>query len=712
MPINRHGVRVTPFAVALAAIVFVYYLLLTKDRFDLIVAADEVGFLSNAWFLSGTRSMFHMTSASYYPWGCSLLMAPVFWITTDPHLSYHLAVVENCLLIALASVNLFFIWLRYVGNRVWLGFFVCLVVSLYPALQLNAGLLWSEVAFATFFVFYANAASLFIKHPNGLRALALCLISAYLYAIHQRALLLPLVSVSVVISAVARGRCSKAVVIYSLLFSITLFLAVRHINHYFQSHGWDAVVARNNGVFNKIRGLLNPEDLLAVVRSALGQLWYLSFSTGGLIWIALFGAAASAFKLLARSERSSDGSGRDIGWQQFSLVVVLGFAAVFVASAAAITVPARADHYIYGRYIDGVVPVMLLFAFMCLVQVPLFKDQGSKWSSILILIVGGLGLLLSQIIPDSNKIGVLGLTIPSTIVLHTGSRLAATLAVGTCIVAVFISLIALSGRRRAATALVLMGIGFVFSGGSAAALVKSMAAGTKTQMAALVDVARFVKPQRAAFVFSGPTASSYYHAQAYLPAWDFVSTSPRAAERETGLVVAGSEWGHPPSATPRYQLPSAAVGAVNFWYQGDPQKFLSGGPVRQGEELLSPANRQLYLIRGFYSLEKTDQGYGRWTDGDGEFVFAVPRDQGCVLRVRMRNLSQKSLSVALTSGDPDQAKTLDILPGETGQAVLEAVIGVVDMHVRSGTFVPGGRDQRALGVMLTSVQVNSCSRRP
>ena len=294
-------------AAALAICVFVYYLVLTWHRYDLVVAADEVGFVSNAWFLSGTRAMFHMTSASYYPWGYSLLIAPVFWVTTDPHLSYHLGVVVNCLLVAFLTVNLFYIWRRYVDGRVWLGFFVCLVVGLYPALQLNAGMLWSETGFVSFFVLYANVASLFIRRPNALLALMLCFFGVYLYAIHQRALLLPLLSVFVVGYMAARGRLSKAVFLSSLGFTVIAFMSVRHVNLYFQSHGWDAFIAKDNGVFKKIDGLLNVKGLKAIARSGLGQLWYLSFSTLGMIWVAIFGAVTSAFQFLARENQVDKG---------------------------------------------------------------------------------------------------------------------------------------------------------------------------------------------------------------------------------------------------------------------------------------------------------------------------------------------------------------------------------------------------------------------
>lgn len=234
-------------------------------------------------------------------------------------------------------------------------------------------------------------------------------------------------------------------------------------------------------------------------------------------------------------------------------------------------------------------------------------------------------------------------------------------------------------------------------------------------MSAIVDVARFVKPQEAGFLFDGTTASAYYLAQAYLPSWDFVSLNASLAERRAGLVVAGGAWGYQAGALPRYELPAASGGSVRFWYQGDPKSFLSKNPVREGEEFISPNNSQIYLIRGLYGLERAADGYGRWTNGDGEFVFAIPSGRVCNLEVSLRNLAKKPLSVSFASvGLSGEADALvDVASGQSARASFplsgRSAGGVVDLHVRSTTFVPGGADGRKLGVMVTSVRIGSCS---
>jgi hypothetical protein len=113
-----------------------------------------------------------------------------------------------------------------------------------------------------------------------------------------------------------------------------------------------------------------------VIREIAGQIWYVSAATACLGLVGLVAMVRAVMKKAHAYKRSDEQSP-----ERFSFVFILmTFSFLIVLGALQLALGKRADHYIYGRYVEMCVPALFAIACVTLERTKLFAERVWRWS--------------------------------------------------------------------------------------------------------------------------------------------------------------------------------------------------------------------------------------------------------------------------------------------------------------------------------------------
>ena len=113
-----------------------------------------------------------------------------------------------------------------------------------------------------------------------------------------------------------------------------------------------------------------------IIREIAGQFWYVSAATACLGLVGLV-AMVRAVAKKARAYKRSD----ELSPERFAFVFILmTFAFLIVLGALQLALGKRADHYIYGRYVEMCVPALFAVACVTLERTKLLAERLWRWS--------------------------------------------------------------------------------------------------------------------------------------------------------------------------------------------------------------------------------------------------------------------------------------------------------------------------------------------
>jgi hypothetical protein len=320
---------------------------------------DEIGYLSTARYFVTGGGLVEPLGRAPYKIGPSLVAAPIFWFTTDPLTAFRWATIINaalaacCYPVALGLLQRLFTALSrrraalaalavaaypplaYYANT---AFGNCLFVVLL-LLHASAGAaLWRTPSLRAGAVFAGSAASLYLTHESGLPALVLA--PVYLALIVRRSDLTP------------SRRAWFAAIGLAGLAIVPLLTGVLEV----PGTQYDTLAS---GTSMLRRAWDHPRSLLICLG---GQLLYVFAATLGSV---AFAPAAIASALTTGSSTDATVLRRLATLRNLWLVAVIGGTASILFLHLQGTFASRpiAGYALYGRYADGIVPLIIAIAF-------------------------------------------------------------------------------------------------------------------------------------------------------------------------------------------------------------------------------------------------------------------------------------------------------------------------------------------------------------
>lgn len=316
--------------------------------------ADEFGYWSYAAGLAGYDWSDIASLGSYYSYGYSLILLPVFLIFKDGVIAYRAAMVVNIALLAVC----FFI-LQKMGRT-----FYAAAAVFYPTWLFYAGTTFAEILLVTL---YLTTCMLLLKYlqTDNKRYMALMLAAMfYMYLVHLRAIGVLVSGTAVLLLYNIRkysirkyimrngGRKVRSVLVPAA--AAAVILAVGLLMGLFIKNYWTGMVYGDTadtlknandyaGQFEKIAYIFSIEGLKNLIISVSGKILYLGLASYG---IAYFGIIYAVRRVREK--------------KYFPLFVLLTTAAALMICAIYTIRPGRVDTLTYGRYHEYVMPVLLM----------------------------------------------------------------------------------------------------------------------------------------------------------------------------------------------------------------------------------------------------------------------------------------------------------------------------------------------------------------
>ena len=333
------------------------------------------------WGIAATLSGYDwidlISTSAYYSYGYSLVLIPLFLLHRlglSMAIIYRLAIVMNaCFLSGCYLMALYMLKEIFKDIPDGLKYIISLFAALYIGNTAQMGLAWTETFLLFMFWCIVVLMYRFMKKTTYLNTLGLAAATAWLFAIHMRAIGVVL-SVCLVLACFLISHfkeIEKKYIVYTIAVFAVFFCVVIILKKYVSNYIYlgTAENSINNVSVNvtRVGNLLNIRGLMDIAVSFIGKLYYVTAAT---FVFGMIGVFASLF-LLGSGFIKKIKTGIWSKWQTkewmtcfilLSFLAEIGIAAIFKIAPYFRTIETKLydDTVVFGRYSDFVVGPMLI----------------------------------------------------------------------------------------------------------------------------------------------------------------------------------------------------------------------------------------------------------------------------------------------------------------------------------------------------------------
>lgn len=348
---------------------------------------DEFGYWANAAHWLGFDWSEVVSLQSYYSFGYSLLLWPFLACMKNPALLYQAAVLLNIIIIFFHAVVLYQVAeeLNEDGkNPQWL---FCLMAACYPSLLFYMQFTMTESLLNLLFIV---SIWLLVKYGKTRRmqyGIFFMITLVYSYFVHMRTVgILAAGILALTVCVIQRNKEKKqqrrkmfAILTGIILGGILLVLLGNGIKEGLQTNLYqntDPEFLKGNdysGQIGKMKSLLKAEGMVNLLISCVGKLFYLGVSTLGTFYFGIW-------HLVKRLRKSP-----------IYLFILSAIVFTFGITAVYMLYGGRADTYLYGRYNEVFVPIVIFLG--------LYEMGKNRFTGKVVLLItvlqGGMAVLLT-----------------------------------------------------------------------------------------------------------------------------------------------------------------------------------------------------------------------------------------------------------------------------------------------------------------------------
>ena len=329
---------------------------------------DEFAYWSYAARIKGYDWSDITSLGSYYSYGYSLILFPVFILCKNAVTAYRIAVGFNFLFLFLAFIFLTNTMKKLVANsKIPIALFSCLAI-LFPGNLFYTQMTMTDVLLVSLYV-AAGSVLLCYVEKNSISALILfMLILIYLYFVHMRTIGIFISGLFALFFHIMSGQGKKKHIL--IIVAMTIMMLVFGdlikdkliLSMYSGIHQEFAEGNDYGGQIDKIRYIFTATGFYDFIVSILGKILYLGLATYGLFYwgiYALIGQIREMFRNIRRREKVTPG-------QQFAVFVILSVAAQILIATVYLLTLGEVDDYTYGRYNELIIPFVAVYGFCTL----------------------------------------------------------------------------------------------------------------------------------------------------------------------------------------------------------------------------------------------------------------------------------------------------------------------------------------------------------
>ena len=352
------------------------------------IRPDEWGYLLNGQVLIGHEEV-RLPFSEMYPAGFGFITGAWAWISGSLHTAFRLTLFSNIALMAVLGFLVFTFAMRTLQASRSTAYIVVALVIASPGTLAGSLFALPETLCKVLFMLLVVLLGSIVLRP---RLVVIVLFGALsgLAPVFSGRLVAITASAVVLLFALAWSRIvsrfSAALGVISIAVGYVVTRGVnsivRKVLYYGRPSGESRILSRATTVH------LWPE----VIREVAGQVWYVSGATACLGLVGLVAMVRAVMKKAHAYKRSDEQSP-----ERFSFVFILvTFALLIVLGALQLALGKRADHFIYGRYVEMILPTLFAVAAVALERARVITLRYWRWSIVFFALLTALYVLLER----------------------------------------------------------------------------------------------------------------------------------------------------------------------------------------------------------------------------------------------------------------------------------------------------------------------------
>lgn len=356
--------------IAMALILFGFYGFSIKGIYGFVLFPDEFAYWSYAAKLCGYDWSDIVSLGSYFSYGYSLLLFPIFALCENAVTAYRIAVGMNFFLLFLAYVSLSKTMKELLPEKGNLIALFCALTLLFPGNLYYAQMTMTE---SLLLCLYVTAGCLLVRYlRNGkISTLILLLLTLiYSYTVHMRTIGIFLSVVAVLLLHIILCNGKKKHILIIITMAILTFVIGNSVKEQIMLNIYNGdisgLAAGNDysGQLEKIRYIFTWSGFYDFIVSILGKILYLGLATYGLFYWGISALIVQIIKMLRNVRAHIAPTAK----QQFALFLgVSALAEIGIATIYLLTLGEICD-YTYGRYSMLIIPFIMVWGLVSLWQ--------------------------------------------------------------------------------------------------------------------------------------------------------------------------------------------------------------------------------------------------------------------------------------------------------------------------------------------------------
>lgn len=356
----------------LILLIFCIYQFNIYNIYGFSLYPDEFGYWASAAQILGYDWSDMTALGSYYSYGYGLLLTPILWVFHDSIMAYRAAIAMNMLLQCGAIGILWKIIMKLhrtedSEEKKMQAVLAVGVAVFYPPWLFYTQMTMVEALLMFLYTLICYQIILFTEKPNIISAVLLALSLLYIYFVHMR-------TVAVVIAAVltlflyawktpsARKKLAAAFVVLAAGVVCGLWVKQRITESVYSLTDLELLSVNDYaGRLGTLKSLLTLQGMKEFLLNSVGKLYYLIMASFGLFIPAIYICLKKTWGIFQGFFKKSDvsQSKNSEGREYFYVFCLLSVVGQFVITALVTISPGRLDEFVYGRYNEHLLPVLI-----------------------------------------------------------------------------------------------------------------------------------------------------------------------------------------------------------------------------------------------------------------------------------------------------------------------------------------------------------------
>lgn len=336
--------------------------------YGFLIFPDEFAYWAYAADAAGCDWSDITSLGSYFSYGYTCILFPIFVLCQDAITAYRMAVSMNFIFLIITYFLLTYTMRKIVSDeKIPIELFSALTI-LVPWDLFYAQMTMTEALLVSLYVAIGSLLFCYFDNNRLLTLVLLMLTLIYSYMVHMRTVGILLSAIIVLLIHILLRGVNKWHILVVIGMAVLLFAAALNIKSYALLHvygGINPALAADNdysGQIENLRYICTKEGFCDLIITILGGILYLGLATFGLFY---WGMSAII--------RYSTGMLKNISsrvkvtvQQEFSLFILMSVSAQIMISSIYLLRRGEVDDYTYGRYNELIVPFVMVIGFAVL----------------------------------------------------------------------------------------------------------------------------------------------------------------------------------------------------------------------------------------------------------------------------------------------------------------------------------------------------------